>query len=155
MAGPFVQKNLKVILGAVLLLMILTIPLNCLIGGKLRTQEKAVPVKMTDDFGEDVAASHETLNSDDPQQYGIIVQSQAELPRGQMEWEMFMKKVLSPSEKDNDSASEKDFKNKMRDLSSRIKYYESLRNKRPGDREIEEKLSRLYQLKATLGAIKQ
>ncbi len=155
----FSQKNLKIFFGAAILLMMITIPLNWMIGGKLafdkgktpRTQLQESPLNKDHGISREIVVDPAVKG--EFAQNGIIVQSQAELPRGQMEWELFMKKTLSPSKNDEDSGSEKDFKNKMRDLSSRIKYYESLRNKRPGDREIEEKLSRLYQLKATLEAV--
>jgi len=98
------------------------------------------------------------LVPDDPAKYGIISQSKDEVPRTQLEWDLFMEKAVTKSKVLEDEnakpALEKmgktpeEFQTREQAVTKQISLFEERLEVNPSDEEAQERLQTLYMLKS-------
>jgi len=98
------------------------------------------------------------LVPDDPAKYGIISQSKGEIPRTQLEWDMFMDKAIVKSKILEDEnakpAIEKmtktpaDFQKREEEVENNIARFEQKLKENPDDEDALQRLQTLYMLKS-------
>lgn len=118
------------------------------------TQPKELPRQRT---------IHRTLIPENPAQYGIISQSAADQPRNQVQWDIFMDKVLVKSgllEQENAKPAleiikktPEEFQTRVKEINDRIAVFEQKKIENPSDEDAQKRLQTLYMLKAMIQAM--
>ncbi|HOW36341.1 MAG TPA: hypothetical protein PL155_08025 [Candidatus Omnitrophota bacterium] len=103
------------------------------------------------------------LIAQDPAKYGIIVQSAADQPRNQEQWNIFMDKVLVKSkllEQENAKPAlemikktPEEFQTRMKEIDNRIAIFEQKKMENPSDEDAQQRLQTFYALRAMTQAM--
>ena len=123
-------------------------------GEKEKPAEKS-QVKIEPKFKE---KTHHPLTPEDPAKYGIISTSEADTPRSQMEWDLFMEKALIKSKTLDDPNAKaaleqmkktpEEYAAREEEVDARIKLFEKTLETNPTDPDLKQRLQTLYMLKS-------